>query len=120
MPEQFEIRQASNEDYSDLAHVMFDAVRCGPSRYTEEQRRAWVPEPSCGTEWIERLSSQTIVVAAKDTKILGFMSLAESGYIDFAYVRPKAQGTGVFRRLYDEIDKLARDLRLPRLWVRGR
>ena len=111
------IRQAVIDDYEGIADVMFEAVRHGRSAYTEEQRLAWVPRRRTGSDWIERLNSQTIFAAEVAGKIDGFMSLAENGYIDFAYIRPSAQGTGMFRRLYQAIENLAMQTGEPRLWV---
>lgn len=113
----FNIRTAAHSDYDDLADVMFDAARNGPSKYTDRQRQAWVPSVRSGQQWEERLAAQTIVVASSSTTIFGFMSLAADSYIDFAYIRPAAQGTGIFRRLYESIEKLARDRGEQRLWV---
>ncbi|MFK7737979.1 MAG: GNAT family N-acetyltransferase [Pirellulaceae bacterium] len=117
MRNKFGIREATADDYDALAVVMFEAVRRGRSRYTEDQRIAWVPEPRSGSEWNERLESQTIRVAMKETRIVGFMSLAVGGYIDFAYVIPLAQGTGVFRQLYESIELHALENCETRLWV---
>ena len=111
------IREATADDYGAIADVMFNAVRYGRSEYTEEQRRAWVPQPPSGRGWVARLDSQTILVAMNSKRVIGFMSLAENGYIDFAYIQPSAQGTGVFRRLYQSIEKLALNNGVARLWV---
>ena len=111
------IRQAIAEDYDILADVMFDAVRNGPDVYTEEQRHAWVPLRRTGAAWIERLDSQTIFVAADTDQVFGFMSLAANGYIDLAFIRPSAQGTGLFRRLYHTVEDLAKQTGQFRLWV---
>lgn len=102
------IRVATADDYDAIADVMFDAVRNGRSKYTEEQRRAWVPQPRRGSEWNDRLKLQTILLAILSGKIVGFMSLAANGYIDFAYVRPAFQGTGIFRQLFESIEILAK------------
>ncbi len=112
-----DIRKATVGDYDAISDVMFDAVRNGRSEYTEEQRRAWVSQPRNGTSWTERLESQTILVAIRAGQIVGFMSLAANGYIDFAFIRPSAQGTGVFRPLYEAIEKLAQRNEETRLWV---
>lgn len=117
MANRIRIRQATTDDYDAIADVMFDAVRHGRSEYTDEQRRAWVPEPRSGVAWIERLSSQSIFVAANAAQVIGFISLAENGYIDFAYIRPSAQGTGVFRQLYESIEHLSHQNGVTRLWV---
>ena len=117
MTTQFAIRRAVVDDYGAIAEVMFDAVRHGRSHYSEEQRQAWVPHRRSGSAWIERLNSQSIFAAEIYGLINGFMSLAENGYIDFAYIRPSAQGTGMFRGLYQAIEHLAMQTGEPRLWV---
>ncbi|EDL47956.1 hypothetical protein [Erythrobacter sp. SD-21] len=96
---------ACEQDYEILADIMFDAVRHGPSKYDEAQREAWVPERRSGASWDKRLARQDIAMAHRnDGATLGFMSLDASGYIDFAYIRPEAQGRGLFRILYDAIE----------------
>ena len=106
-----------------LADVMFDAVRNGPSRYTERQRQQWVPRRRAGVEWKDRLARQAIVLAEQPSlpatlpDVLGFMSLAAGGYIDFAYLRPRARGTGLFRRLYVLVEDRGVAQGEARLWV---
>lgn len=111
------IRLATAADYPTLANIMFEAVRHGRSEYTEQQRHAWVPKVRGGRDWEERLARQTVFAAVDLTQLTGFMSLADDGYIDFAYVRPSLQGTGIFRSLYDATEAYARDAGMPRLWV---
>lgn len=117
MSSKFTVRQAAVDDYEAIADVMFDAVRNGRSQYTDEQRQAWVPVRRSGDAWIARLNAQTIFVAESAGQIDGFMSLAQNGYIDFAYIRPRAQGTGMFRALFQAIEQLALQISEPRLWV---
>jgi putative acetyltransferase len=110
-------RRSTHADYESLGHVMFEAVRSGPSQYTEQQREAWVPQPRTGIEWTSRLDSQYVIVADLRGTPIGFMSLAESGYIDFAYIQPEFRGRGIFRRLYEHVEaKMVRQDR-NRLWV---
>lgn len=113
----YRLRWATKADYADLADVMFDAVRNGRSAYNDEQRRAWVPERRYGTEWSGRLDGQIIVVGESDSGVVGFMSLAEGGYIDFAYIRPQAQRQGLFRKLFAEIEKQNGLRGDAKLWV---
>jgi putative acetyltransferase len=110
-------RWAIAEDDDVLADIMFDAVRNGESRYTERQREAWVPARRAGPEWAERLRRQEIVVAEQDGRALGFVSLAEGGYVDFAYIRPEAQHTGLFRQLLAQIVRRAVEKGEARLWT---
>lgn len=103
----FTIRQAISRDNSFLADVMFDAVRNGASEYSETQRIAWVPSPPAGEKWSARLDSETVVLAEDAQGPVGFMTLTPFGYIDLAYIRPRARGQGLFKRLYESIENNA-------------
>ncbi len=111
------LRWARENDYEALADVMYDAVRNGDSPYDERQRAAWMPVRRSGRDWTDRLSTQNILLAESDGDILGFMSLAANGYIDFAYIRPEAQGKGLFRQLLEQIVEKARSAGDRVLWV---
>ena len=100
-----------------LADIMFDAVRNGESFYSEQQRAAWVPARRSGEDWIARLQSQDIIVAEQDGEAVGFVSLAEGGYVDFAFIRPEAQHTGLFRQLLSRIVERAVAKREALLWT---
>ncbi len=113
----YRLRWATSADYADLADVMFDAVRNGRSAYSDEQRRAWVPERRSGSEWSARLDEQMVAIGESDGGVAGFMSLGEGGYIDFAYIRPGAQGRGLFRILFAKIEKRSHARGDTRLWV---
>jgi putative acetyltransferase len=108
---------ATPTDAAELADVMFDAVRNGPSKYTQAQRAAWVPERRRGAEWETRLAAKDIAIGRDATRIIGFMTIEDGGYIDFAFIRPEAQGSGLFRRLFDLVEARARVAHEPRLWV---
>jgi putative acetyltransferase len=108
---------ATSTDYDELGDVVFDAVRNGPSQYTEKQRAEWVPRRRSGEEWAARLAGQSIAIARDKSRIVGLMSLESGGYIDFAFIRPGAQGTGLFRRLFTQIEKLGYAQGDTRLWV---
>lgn len=45
------------------------------------------------------------------------MSIAPDGYIDFAYIRPTAQGTGLFRKLFDWIENHSLERGDDRMWT---
>ena len=96
-------RWACERDDALLADIMFDAVRNGESRYTEAQRVAWVPARRSGPDWKARLQGQEIIVAEQGGRAIGFVSLADGGYVDFAYIRPEAQHSGLFRQLLSRI-----------------
>ena len=107
MPFDYLLRTATAEDYDALGAVMFDAIHNGPTKYTEDQSRAWAPEPRRGPDWAARLAKQHILVAERAGDIHGFMSIEPGGYVDFAYIRPGAQGSGLFRKLFDAVSDWA-------------
>lgn len=115
--DQLLIGWATHADYDDLADVMFDAVRHGPSQYSEAQRSQWVPQRRAGAEWEARLDCQAIVLARNAKGVVGFLSIDATGYIDFAYIRPEAQGTGLFRILFTQIEQYSAARQDERLWV---
>lgn len=109
--------RATGRDHDELADVMFDAVRHGPSPYDDEQRRCWVPARPHGPAWSDRLDRQIVMVGRDAGGIAGFMSLAPGGYIDLAFVRPRARGSGLFRSLAGRIEGEGRARGDARLWV---
>lgn len=113
----YQLTWATLTDRAELADVIFDAVRNGPSKYSEVQRVAWVPERRSGKEWDARLSAKDIAIGRDDSRIVGLMSIEGGGYIDFAFIRPGAQGSGLFRALFDMVEAHARRQSEPRLWV---
>lgn len=111
------IRHGSAEDFDELARIMYEAVRNGPSRYSESQKMAWVPEIRSGEAWANRLAGQIIFVADCGSTLAGFMTLAPEGYVDFAYVLPSFQGNGIFKLMYHELEDYARSIEQLHLWV---
>lgn len=110
-----ELRRANADDYDALGALMFAAIHDGPTQYSKAQSLAWAPEPRAGTEWAARLDGKDIIVADRLGTLLGFMTIEPGGYIDFAYIRPEAQGTGLFRRLFDCVDAIANARSEPEL-----
>ena len=103
MPIKYDLRVADSADYDALGELMFDAIHNGPTKYTPAQSKAWAPVARSGPDWAARLCKQHIIVAERDGQIQGFMSIEPGGYVDFAYIRPVAQGSGLFRRLFDAV-----------------
>ena len=102
------LRIATANDYDALGEVMFDAIHNGPTKYTDAQSKAWAPAPRAGPDWANRLGQKDVIIAELGAIILGFMSIEPGGYIDFAYIRPSAQGSGLFRRLFSDIQARAK------------
>ncbi|WP_223421046.1 GNAT family N-acetyltransferase [Tateyamaria pelophila] len=111
------VRKSVAADADALGLVMYDAIRSGPSRYTEAQRIAWLDRPPAGGNWAVRLSTQQVWMAEAQGEPLGFLTLDETGYIDLAFVTAAAQGKGVFSALYDALEAAAMEDGLTRLWT---
>lgn len=103
MPTDYYLRTAGPDDYDALGELIFDAIHHGPTQYTAAQSQAWAPAPRSGPDWAERLASQHIIAAEQEGEIAGFMSIEPGGYVDFAYIRPGAQGSGLFRQLFEAV-----------------
>ena len=56
-------------------------------------------------------------MAEQGGRAVGFVSLAAGGYIDFAYIRPEARHSGLFRQLLSRIVERATAKGEPLLWT---
>lgn len=112
-----DVREAHVREADALGQIMWDAIHHGPSLYSTAQRAAWMPVVPAGTGWAKRLGDQRIWVAERAGHLAGFVTLADAGYVDFAYVSPQAQGQGVFRALMTTLENAARADAEPRLWT---
>lgn len=100
-----------------LGVIFFNAVREGAAGfYDADQRRAWAPTVPSGPNWASRLTVQRTVVARNAERPVGFMTLADDGYIDLAFVDPVHQRRGVGGLLYAQIEAFAREARIERLY----
>jgi len=84
--------------------------------YTLEERNAWAPPGPTPETWEARLLAGHCRVAedAQGT-LIGFMTLGNDGYLDFAYVAPEWMGKGISDALYDTIEAIARNHAMPLL-----
>ena len=111
------IRWAAPTDSDTLGRVMFDAIHLGESPYSAEQRRAWLPQPNAGRGWGGRLARQRVALVEQDGQPVGFMTLADDGCIDLAFLLPEYRGRGLFRQLLDQIEDEAHEKGIDQLWT---
>jgi len=110
------IRPFRDDDAGAAAQIFFDSVRLGTQDYYDEaQRLAWAPRVPETAIWLGRLKPQTVFVAERQGRVVGFMTLAAEGYIDLAFVAPEAIGQGIGKALYDAILSEALRIGVPRL-----
>ena len=116
MRQKARIRRYYDRDAASVANVFRRSVLEGAQEhYGPEERAAWAgPAPDAGL-WRERLGNLAGFVAENSDGIVGFMTLAEDGLVDHAYVLPQYRRTGVAQMLYQGIEQEARSLGLRAL-----
>ena len=112
-----EIRQMRGPEADALGAVMWDAIHIGRSAYSPAQRHAWLPEPPQGAGWAARLAKQQVWVAMDRAAPVGFLTLANDGYIDLCFVQSSHQGQGVFAALLRALQDGAQARGCRRLWT---
>ncbi len=110
------VRPFQDDDAGATAQLFFDSVHLGTRTYYDEaQRIAWAPRVPETTKWLDRLQSQTVLVAERNGRVVGFMTMTAEGCIDLAYVAPDAIGQGIGKALYDAILSEALKFDIPKL-----
>ena len=111
------IRKAMPDDIDELKQLYFDTiVIVNKKDYTEEQVQAWASTAYRSNGLLKRMNEQYFFVAKnEDKKIIGFASLAKSGYLDLLYVHKYFQRTGVAKHLLQKIIDTATELNISRL-----
>ncbi len=104
------IRRGRPGDGAAAFAVFHQAVHVGAaSFYSEEERDAWAPRDDMPHGWEDMLLSGTCLVAEDGRgRITGFMTLADDGHLDLAYVLPEVMGKGVANALYAGLERRAR------------
>lgn len=92
---EFVLRSYTASDADALGQVFYRGVHEGAaSKYSADQRSAWLPEAPEGDAWEAKLAASDCVVALCEGEIVGFMS-RKGAYFDMAYVLPEVMGKGV-------------------------
>lgn len=110
------IREYLPFDLKETASLFFESIRRGAARhYTEEQLLAWAPEVPNKDVWRDRMHGLKTWIAETEDQIIGFMSLTETGHIEFAFVHPDWIGKGIAGRLYGFVERYALAKGMPAL-----
>lgn len=112
------IRDYQPADAVALTDIFYQTIHeVAISHYTEAQVNAWAPLPIDYAHWRERLDGRPPFVAEIDGRIVGFITLTETGYIDWTFTHKDFQGQGIASALYCHLEHAAQALRLPLLTV---
>lgn len=115
-----EIRRGRPDDLPALIDIFWRGVHEGAApRYTQAQRRAWLPLRPEPDVWVARLAGQNVFLGVEAGRRTGFLTLTTDGYLDFAYVLPEVRGTGTADALLALLMNQAQVRGLRRLTTRA-
>lgn len=108
----YSLRKATINDLAELQQLFRETVEniC-IKEYNPQQISAWVAGVENDNRWQEMLSSHYVLVAEKDSLILGFASLDHGNHLDFLYVHKDFQRKHIAQQLYTAITEEARGLK---------
>lgn len=114
------IRPFHPDDADALARLYVRSVEeIGRRDYSDRQVEAWAslaPSPERLRELACDGRTTLVAVDASDLPV-AFGDLEEDGHIHFLYCAPEAAGTGVAAAVYDELERIARQRGVARLFA---
>lgn len=112
------VRKAKIEDAEELATLFFETVHAiNKKDYTEEQIQAWAPQVWTAEGTAERLKDHITWVAVANDRIVGFVELKTSGYIDCFYCHKDFQRRGIGSLLFNSVEAAADKKRMQTLFA---
>lgn len=103
------IRHFIPNDAPLLRKLFHDTVHTiNAQHYTPEQLDAWAPTEYDQERWQKSFDNKICYVAEKDGELIGFIDLAQDGYLDRLFVHKNFQGQGVAWTLFKLLEKEAR------------
>lgn len=106
------LRSARPEDAQQIGQLIYDTVRIiNRKDYTEEQVKAWAPDPMIFSTYTESYA----YVAEVNGVIAGFGNLNSEGYLHRFYIHKDYQGLGVGSQLLGALESKAKELGLPQI-----
>jgi putative acetyltransferase len=103
------IRKGQLEDLAELQLLFVETIKsvC-KTDYNSEQIEVWTNSIKNKKRWNEIMINQFVLVAQIENRIVGFTSLDKGNYIDLLYVHRDYQEQGIARKLYTNIEELAK------------
>jgi len=102
-------------DKRHVQQLFYDTVHSMNARdYTPEQLDIWAPAEPRREAWA-RLDEQFCFVVEAQKVIVGFVSMAHDGLVDFLFVHQDYQGKGIAATLLKYVERLARKKGITKL-----
>jgi putative acetyltransferase len=114
------IRPYRARDAAALSDLYVRAIRgLAPRHYAPAQVAAWSGEAASPEETHEKCSDGRLVLVAVNShdQPLAYIDLEADGHIDMLFCLPEAAGQGIASKLYEALERRARDLAIARLHV---
>jgi putative acetyltransferase len=111
------VRPFQPADVDTVADIFRRSTReVAAPHYTPKQIEAWVtgvPDPA---KWLPYLIGfYTYLAIDEHGKTVAWIAMREDGYIDMLFALPEAVGRGAAAQLYDTVERIARELFIPRM-----
>lgn len=119
MSSDIQVRAYRLDDAQALANIFYNTIhRVNCQDYSAEQIKAWAPESSRDPNtWRAKWEKLSPLVAEKEGVIVGFAEFEANGHIDCFYVHHEYIGKGVGSALIDEIERIACEKVIDRIYV---
>ncbi|MFN0191913.1 MAG: GNAT family N-acetyltransferase [Aestuariivirga sp.] len=114
------IRLYRPSDAADLSELFVRSIKgLAPDHYSPEQVAAWAGEAATPEENHVKCSDGRLVLVAagEHDEPLAYIDLEMDGHIDMLFCLPEAAGKGLASALYNELERRAKALDIPRLYV---
>lgn len=114
------IRRYRTFDAPALSEIFNRSVRAiGPAFYSAEQVEAWASiSPTPDQIHVRCTDGRTMLIAVNEADHpLAFGDIEGNGHIDVLYCSPEVAGKGIMSALYDALENIAINRKLPRLFV---
>ena len=107
------VRDYVRGDAAAIVRLFYETVHSVNSAdYSAEQVRAWAPELPDPAAWHERMARRCTLVAEDNGKVVAFAELERNGRLDMLYCRSDVVRRGIGARLYEAVERKARELGL--------
>ncbi|MBQ8599721.1 MAG: GNAT family N-acetyltransferase [Oscillospiraceae bacterium] len=103
------IRTYTPTDLDEMAQLFYDTVHSiNAQDYTAEQLAVWATGTVNREKWNRSFLEHYSLVAVENGRIVGFVDMDASGYLDRLYIHKDHQRRGIATALCDQLEKMIR------------